>query len=404
MWRKSLGLGLALVFAAILIGEARPVGGRGSFVQTKGRQFVRDGRAFFFNGFNSYWLMNMASDPSTRVKVTETFVQASKYGMNVARTWAFNDGGSRPLQKSPGSYDEDMFKGLDFVVSEAGKHGIYLILTLVNNWEGYGGKKQYVQWARDKGQSLNNDDDFFTNPMVKGFFKNHIKAVLTRVNSITGQAYKDDSTILAWELVNEPRCQSDLSGKAEWVAEMAGHVKSIDRKHLLDIGLEGFYGESTPEKKQNNPGGIGVGTDFISNNRIPQVDFATIHIYPDQWLPGANEEAQGAFVRKWMQSHMEDSKRVIGKPLVVAEFGKSSKSPNFNVRSRDSYFEDIFTQVYKCATTGGACGGALFWQLMDLGMETWSDGYEVVLQNSPSTAAAISRQSNRISSLNPNHN
>ncbi|KAH6808077.1 Glycosyl hydrolase superfamily protein [Perilla frutescens var. frutescens] len=404
MWRKSLGLALALVFAAILIGEARPVGGRGSFVQTKGRQFVRDGRAFFFNGFNSYWLMNMASDPSTRVKVTETFVQASKYGMNVARTWAFNDGGSRPLQKSPGSYDEDMFKGLDFVVSEAGKHGIYLILTLVNNWEGYGGKKQYVQWARDKGQSLNNDDDFFTNPMVKGFFKNHIKAVLTRVNSITGQAYKDDSTILAWELVNEPRCQSDLSGKAEWVAEMASHVKSIDRKHLLDIGLEGFYGESTPEKKQNNPGGIGVGTDFISNNRIPQVDFATIHIYPDQWLPGANEEAQGAFVRKWMQSHMEDSKRVIGKPLVVAEFGKSSKSPNFNVRSRDSYFEDIFTQVYKCATTGGACGGALFWQLMDLGMETWSDGYEVILQNSPSTAAAISRQSNRISSLNPNHN
>lgn len=64
---------------------------------------------------------------------------------------------------------------------------------------------------------------------------------------------------------------------------MAAYVKSIDTNHLVDVGLEGFYGESMPEKKQNNPGGVGVGTDFISNNRIPQVDFTTIHIYPDQW-------------------------------------------------------------------------------------------------------------------------
>ena len=64
---------------------------------------------------------------------------------------------------------------------------------------------------------------------------------------------------------------------------MAGHVKSIDKNHLLEIGLEGFYGESVPEKKQFNPGGSQVGTDFISNNRIPGIDFATIHLYPDQW-------------------------------------------------------------------------------------------------------------------------
>lgn len=65
------------------------------------------------------------------------------------------------------------------MVSEASKHGIHLILTLVNNWDGYGGKKQYVQWAREQGHSLNNDDEFFTNTIVKGYFKNYIK-----VNSI----------------------------------------------------------------------------------------------------------------------------------------------------------------------------------------------------------------------------
>lgn len=63
---------------------------------------------------------------------------------------------------------------------------------------------------------------------------------------------------------------------------MAAYVKSIDRNHLLEAGLEGFYGESSPQKKQFNPG-FQVGTDYISNNLIYGIDFATVHSYPDQW-------------------------------------------------------------------------------------------------------------------------
>lgn len=70
------------------------------------------------------------------------------------------------------------------MVAEARKYGVYLILTLVNNWDDYGGKKQYVQWARDGGQSLNNNDDFFTNPVVKGYFKNHVKVYIYRLITI----------------------------------------------------------------------------------------------------------------------------------------------------------------------------------------------------------------------------
>lgn len=64
--------------------------------------------------------------------------------------------------------------------------------------------------------------------------------------------------------------------------EMASHVKSIDRNHLLEAGLEGFYGQSTPQRKGLNPS-LEIGTDFIANNRIPGIDFATVHTYPDQW-------------------------------------------------------------------------------------------------------------------------
>jgi mannan endo-1,4-beta-mannosidase len=70
----------------------------------------------------------------------------------------------------------------------------------------------------------------------------------------------------------------------DWVKEMASYVKSIDSNHLLEIGLEGFYGESIPERTVYNPGGrVLTGTDFITNNQIPDIDFATIHIYPDSW-------------------------------------------------------------------------------------------------------------------------
>lgn len=63
---------------------------------------------------------------------------------------------------------------------------------------------------------------------------------------------------------------------------MAAHVKSLDRNHLLEAGLEGFYGQSSPQSKTLNPPGQ-FGTDFIANNRIPGIDFVTVHSYPDEW-------------------------------------------------------------------------------------------------------------------------
>lgn len=48
---------------------------------------------------------------------------------------------------------------------------------------------------------------------IKSFLCALLQAVLTRRNSITGVAYKDDPTIMAWELMNEIRCPSDQSGR-----------------------------------------------------------------------------------------------------------------------------------------------------------------------------------------------
>ncbi|URE12491.1 Mannan endo-1,4-beta-mannosidase [Musa troglodytarum] len=206
-----------------------------------------------------------------------TLSDATAAGLTVCRTWAFNDGGNSPLQSSPGVYNENVFQALDFVVSEAKNNGIRLILSLINNFKDYGGRPQYVQWARNAGESIQTDDDFYTNAKVKQYYKNHVQKVLTRVNTITKIAYKDDPTIMSWELMNEPRCEVDHSGKTvtqAWVKEMAAYTKSIDGKHLLEVGFEGFYGDSTPDKiKLYNPNAYQLGTDYITSNQVNEIDY-----------------------------------------------------------------------------------------------------------------------------------
>ncbi|XP_058076950.1 mannan endo-1,4-beta-mannosidase 4-like [Magnolia sinica] len=398
--RRAFYIFLFLVFFAFHGGNWVRAGG--SFVTTSGTHFVMNGRPFYLNGFNAYWLMYMASDPSERGKVTSAFQEASAHGMTLARTWAFSDGGYRPLQYKPGFYNEDMFKGLDFVISEARKYGVYLILSLVNNFDDFGGRKQYVQWAREQGQYLSSDDDFYRNAVVKGYYKNHIKTILTRVNSVTGVAYKDDPTIFSWELMNEPRCQSDLSGNTiqDWIKEMAAYVKSIDSNHLLEVGMEGFYGESMPDRKQFNPGNYLFGTDFISNNQIPGIDFATIHAYPDQWIPNSNEQAQFDFLQSWLQAHFQDANTVLRKPILFTEFGKSSQIPGYTTSVRDNFLGIVYNIVYASASSGGPCGGGLFWQLFAQGMDNFRDGYEVIMAECPSTANIVAQQSHKISALN----
>ena len=63
---------------------------------------------------------------------------------------------------------------------------------------------------------------------------------------------RDDPTILAWSLANEPRCDGDYSGSSlqGWIDATAEFLKSIDPNHLITVGAEGFLGSSTPGQQQ----------------------------------------------------------------------------------------------------------------------------------------------------------
>ncbi len=90
---------------------------------------------------------------------------------------------------------------LDQVIASASNHNVKLFLTLTNNWHAYGGIDWYIKTFNGSYH-----DEFYTNPNIIAAYKSYMSFVLNHVNSITGVTYKDDPTIMAFELVNEPRC------------------------------------------------------------------------------------------------------------------------------------------------------------------------------------------------------
>ncbi|KAI6670406.1 hypothetical protein NL676_005291 [Syzygium grande] len=102
--------------------------------------------------------------------------------------------------------------GLDYVIVEARRNRVRVILSLVNNLNTFGGKAEYIRWAQEAGENVSSSADlFFLHPMIKEYYKAYIKALVTRKNSMTGVHYFDEPAIFAWELMNEPRSVSESS-------------------------------------------------------------------------------------------------------------------------------------------------------------------------------------------------
>jgi len=152
--------------------------------------------------------------------------------------------------------------------------------------------------------NMGNHDAFYVDDTCKTLYKNYVSYFLNRTNTINGIKYKNDPTIMIWELTNEPRCKTDPSGNTlqVWMEEMAAYFKSIDSNHLVSTGSEGWYGVD--------------GVDYITNNQIANIDACSIHMFPDDnYLSEKDAE-------EWITKRIDDAKNIIGKPVYVGEFGK----------------------------------------------------------------------------------
>ncbi|KAL4555108.1 hypothetical protein LXL04_037719 [Taraxacum kok-saghyz] len=107
-------------------------------------------------------------------------------------------------------------------------------------------------------------------------------------------------------------------------------------------------------------------------------------------LTSSDDQSQLNFLNNWLRTHIRDAQYVLKKPLVLTEFGKSVKDPNFSTAQRDQLFNLVYNNIYLSAKHG------LFWQLLADGMELFGDGYDVVLSQGTSTANIIGQQGRRL--------
>ncbi|KAI3973843.1 hypothetical protein MKX01_030419 [Papaver californicum] len=312
--------------------------------------------------------------------------RGAQMGMTVCRTWAFSDGKNpSSLQISPGVFNKQVFQGLDFVIAEARRHKIKLILSSVNNLDAFGYGSPYIILPKEAGANVTSlNDSFFSHPTVKDYYKNYIKAVVTRKNSLAGVKYSEEPAIFAWELMNEPRCISNSSAPVlqSWITEMAVFTKSLDKNHLVTVGLEGFYGPKAPERSTVNPGkwaGL-LGLDFIPNSAFANIDFASVHAYPDSWIPDAD------YLSHWVDSHVTDGDHVLKKPVLFTEVG-SSLRVNKGVYNKDFLLKTVYDKIFESAKKGQAGAGALIWQLLVEGVEEhYGDQFSLIAWDHPSTS------------------
>lgn len=387
-----------------------------SFLKVSDKSFERFCRPYYTAGFNAYELVEAAmvsrraetvGDRSGAQIVDDTLRQAAARGMNTVRMWAHTTTALYPFQVAPGKYDERGLKSLDFVLETARKYGLQVILSFIDNWKYYNGVDQYVDWSSTApkrtmdspfkdlvgdptaaiygtgpaGEELKRYETerhalFFSDPDAKKFYKNHVAFLINRNNSINGRVYRDDPTIIAWNLINEPRCESWLASNKDcnkrfqnWLAEMSTHVRSLDPNHLITIGSEGFYGDSTPQLMQYNPQAWAreLGQDFVMNTNLPNIDFATVHAWPDNWM--LPQDKIPAFLDKWVQSHMTAGANLSSgsKPIMFEEFGKklnADQQTEWMIQQlRDPIYQSTYASVEKAIDGKQPIAGSLFWKL-----------------------------------------
>ncbi|KAJ4323255.1 hypothetical protein N0V94_001999 [Neodidymelliopsis sp. IMI 364377] len=419
-----------LLLVSLTSGSAVPKGGKShhgigknDFIKVDGlRLYDSNNSLYYLTGMNYWACMNLAADEKSGGNysrlVTELDQMAAK-GINHLRIMAGSEGAptpqpfrmNPPLMSAPGQYNDDVFKGLDICLAEMSKRGMRATMTLSNEWQWSGGFGQYVSWANNNTQipypsSWNLTappqrttsgtgwgnytqqgidaapySDFtsfanmlYNNTQAEAWYKDHIKTVTSRRNTVTGRVYSEDPTIMTWQPANEPQAANELGYVGigllpnpddllfPWVNRTTAYIRSLAPKQLISLGFESKQGEFYFKHAQN----------------FSTIDYATTHCWVQNWgvydmynSSEANLKAAQDFAVTFMRNSSKWAAD-IGKPVFLEEFGmardnwenKNKEYPYLSSAStthKDQYFQTIIGAVMDEFRNGGAYIGTSPW-------------------------------------------
>jgi len=320
------------------------------FVKASGTMLTLAGQPFFVTGVNNHYLTY-----GTREEVRRVLDDAVALGANVVRTflqpvigspdgrvptiwhWKSNaDSSDLGVHGTYLLYWDDAahrmafndgpngMEKVDYLVAEAKKRHLRLIIAFLDFWAYTGGAQQMRAWYG----SANKNTFFFADPRTKRDYKLWVKHVLDRVNPRTGLAYKDDPTIMAWELMNEANAEP-ASLRRAWISEMSAYVKSLDPNHLVTSG------EANVDSR-------------LSDLSIPTIDFGTWHGYPLYY--NLSVQQFDKLITQFCGIAAANNK-----PVLLEEFGYARSNPDQ---------ANAYAMWLKTLTDDRDCAGWLVWRLV----------------------------------------
>jgi len=390
------------IFKALIISLAFSLPGyaQQGFVKVKGTAFTIDGKPYRYIGTN-YWygglLATNGAAGKKRLKTELDFLK--QHGVTNLRvmvgaegitTYKYRTPNEKTLQPQAGKFNENIMAGLDYLLNELAKRNMKAVLHFTNTWEWSGGIGQYLKWngygeqpyPKSLGGYYSWDklrqyiSQFYSCKPCMDELDNYIRYVLHRTNSLNGKKYTQDPSIMAWEIINEPRPMEKAAVPAfeQWISHVAALVKSIDKNHLLTTGSEGD---------------IASDFDMAVYQKIhadKNIDYLTIHIWPKNWSWFKDTAINKSYrvildsAGRDIQKHLRIAQQ-LNKPLVIEEFGLPRDLHVYNLsattHNRDHFYDFIFSTVLK----NPGIAGANFWAFGGIarpipGQTFWKDGDE----------------------------
>lgn len=388
---------VAGLFCCCIMEDGPGIGGNEGFVTTEGTQFVLNGAPHYFVGANFWQGMGMGmATLGDRAKLARELDRMKTIGITNLRVMASSEGPgtnadrmSPTLQPSPGVYDPDVWDGLDYLISEMNDRKMHAVMVINNFWDWSGGMVQYLEWYHDSiGDGIEyptpqskwfeflyymsdyyacdecdewfveanvDTSKFHKNPcaMCNDWFESFIDTLLNHYNPYTGRRYRDEPTVFAWQLANEPRYAPPA-----WIDKIAAYIKTIDPNHMVTTGSEGKV--AVPNWSMDEVKDLHDGSD---------IDYMTVHLWPQNW--GWHDPAKGDMDTTAMEnaiSYIDEHEKTavaINKPLVLEEFGLARDDGKLSegtpTKNRREFYSLVFDEVYRSASEGGPLAGDNFW-------------------------------------------
>lgn len=377
--KKSFFLVPALVLFLNSCSSLKTVDDQPELITVKDGIFYKGSDPYYFVGAN-YWYgpLIAARNIGDRDRLIKELDLMKSKGIDNLRILVGAEGGTQDFQVKPalqpqqGEYNEDLLDGLDFLLAEMAKRDMYAVLYLNNNWIWSGGMSAYLEW-NGYGEVANpfldkySWEDYFqytqqfhTCTPCREAFMDHVKFIIGRTNQYTGLKYTDDTTIMSWQVANEPRIftEEDREPFRDWLKEVVDLLDRLDPNTLVSTGAEGkaSYLQDLEE--------------YESLHANPKIDYLTAHMWPKNWGWYDIENEKGTLqvsidnAYDYITEHVEVAQR-LNKPIVLSEFGfpreKESLSLDASVENRNEFYEALFLKLKESYEEKGHLAGANFW-------------------------------------------